>query len=165
LGGRLPDLRESEGVGMAKGSCLCGEVAFELEDPLSEIELCHCRKCRKAYGAPYAATIYCHRSRFRWLRGEARVSTWDAPVEESPPAYRHSFCKACGSPLPLAWFDLPFVEVPVACMDDPLDARPAYRMFESQCIDWSSDTSDLHFYERASPLEVKVVRKLFDRSR
>lgn len=34
---------------MVQGSCLRGELFFEVEGPLSEIELCHCRKCKKAY--------------------------------------------------------------------------------------------------------------------
>jgi len=96
---------------MVEGSCLCGEVAFELDGALSEIELCHCRKCRKAYGAAFSATIYCTEGAFKWTRGEAFVRTYDAPIEESPPAYRHSFCGTCGSTLPLVWARLPFVEV------------------------------------------------------
>lgn len=146
---------------MVRGSCLCGAVAFELEAPLSELELCHCRKCRKAYGAPFAATLYVRRESFRWLSGEECVTTWDAPVEESPPAYRHSFCQRCGSPLPLTWEALPFVEIPVASIDEALGSRPIYQMFESQCIEWAKDTSRIPFHEGAAPLEDKVFRKLF----
>ena len=145
---------------MVNGSCLCGAVGFQLEAPLTEVELCHCRKCRKAYGAPFAATLYLARNAFQWVRGEEFVTTYDAPLEESPPAYRHSFCKRCGSPLPLAWSALPFVEVPVASLDDPVSARPVYQMFECHRIDWISNTSQLRWFERGAPLSEKVLRAL-----
>lgn len=143
---------------MATGRCLCGEIAFELAEPLSEIELCHCRKCRRAYGAPFAATLYLRKEGFRWLRGRAFVATYDAPLEQSPPSYRHSFCKRCGSPLPLLWADLPFVEVPAASLDDEGPSRPAYQMFESQRLSWVAQTHRLRGYERGAPLREKVLR-------
>jgi hypothetical protein len=143
---------------MIKGSCLCGEVVFEMEEPLSDIELCHCQKCKKAYGAPFAATLYCAKSGFRWTRGEARVRTYDAPIEESPPAYRHSFCVTCGSALPLVWETLPFVEVPVSSLDEAVNARPAYQMFACQRLGWIGEASGLRWYDRGAPLGDKVVR-------
>lgn len=145
---------------MVHGSCLCGKVVFQLEEPLSETELCHCRKCRKAYAAPFAATLYCRKSAFRWLQGEDCVTTWDAPLEESPPAYRHSFCGRCGSALPLVWDRLPFAEVPVASLDAPVESRPAYQMFECQRLAWIGETSGLRWYERGAPPAEKVVRAL-----
>jgi hypothetical protein len=143
-----------------RGSCLCGEVVFELAEPLSGIELCHCRKCRKAYGAPFAATLYCPKRRFKWIRGKARVTTYDAPLEELPPAYRHSFCATCGSALPLMWDQLPFVEVPASSLDAAVGSRPAYQMFECQRLEWIEDTSGLRWYERGAPLSDKVVREV-----
>jgi len=143
---------------MVQGSCLCGEVGYELEEPLSDIELCHCRKCKKAYGAPFAATLYCTKEGFRWTRGEVRVRTYDAPVEHSPPAYRHSFCATCGSPLPLVWDQLPFVEVPACSLDAAVASRPAYQMFWGQRVEWIGETSGLRGFERAAPPSDKVVR-------
>ena len=143
---------------MVQGSCLCGEVVFQLEEPLSDIELCHCRKCRKAYGAPFAATLYCTKNAFKWTRGEASVRAYDAPLEESPPAYRHSFCATCGSPLPLVWERLPFVEVPASSLDAVIDSRPAYQMFGCQRLEWIGEAHGLRWYERGAPLNEKVVR-------
>lgn len=146
---------------MATGSCLCGEVRWALNAALSEVEVCHCRKCRKAYGAPYAATLYALRESFRWLAGADRAAVYDAPLEASPPAYRHSFCTRCGSPLPLAWDAMPFVEVPVASLDDPPPLRPAYQQFAAQCLRWVDGVPALPRHERAAPPAVKVLRALF----
>jgi hypothetical protein len=145
---------------MVTGSCLCGGVAFELDEPLSPIELCHCNKCKKAYGAPFAATLYCRRTAFRWREGEALVTSYDAPLQESPPAYRHSFCARCGSALPLLWDELPIVEVPVASLDDAVEGRPAYQMFESQRSSWLGSTDTLRSYACGAPLREKVVQAL-----
>ena len=145
---------------MMKGSCLCGDVVFEMREPFTEIELCHCDKCKKAYGAPFAATLYCRKSAFRWLQGAERVTSYDAPLEESPPAYRHSFCTRCGSALPLVWDRLPIVEVPVASLDDAVDTRPAYQMYESQRAAWLGSTDGVRGYERGAPLGEKVVQAL-----
>ena len=153
-------LQEPEEEAPVQGSCLCGEVAFALEEPLSSIELCHCAKCQKSYGAPFAATLYAKRAAFRWLRGEDSVATWDAPLEDAPPAYRHSFCRRCGSALPLLWDELPVVEVPVAALDGSVDARPAYQMFACQRLDWIDDASGLRWYERGAPIAEKVLRPL-----
>lgn len=145
---------------MVRGSCLCGEVVFELDEPFSEIELCHCDKCKKAYGAPFAATLYCRKNAFRWHQGEALVTSYDAPLEESPPAYRHSFCARCGSALPLVWNRLPIVEVPVASLDDGVEGRPAYQMFETQRSSWLGSTDDLRGYACGAPFPEKVVQAL-----
>src|SRR5690242_19376469 len=34
----------------SKGSCLCGEVAFEVEGPFDAFLNCHCSRCRKRPG-------------------------------------------------------------------------------------------------------------------
>lgn len=145
---------------MAEGSCLCGGVVFSLQEPVSSIELCHCRKCRKSTGAPFAATLYVKPEEFRWLTGEELVTSWDAPIEESPPAYRHSFCRRCGSGLPLRWEALPFVEVPVALLDAPIAAQPRYQMFECQRLAWIGEAHRLRWYERASPFVEKVLQEI-----
>lgn len=145
---------------MIRGSCLCGAVSFELDEPLTEIELCNCRKCRKAYGAATAATLYARASAFRWRQGEASVVRYTAPLEETPPAYRHAFCQRCGSPLPFSCEPLPLVEVPVALLDDPVDARPSYQMFESQRPAWSEGILALRGYPGGAPVHEKVLRTL-----
>jgi hypothetical protein len=35
-----------------RGSCRCGEVAFEVEGPFDHFPNCHCSRCRKASGKP-----------------------------------------------------------------------------------------------------------------
>ena len=37
-----------------RGSCLCGEVAYEVDGPLEHAHHCHCTYCRKIHGTPCA---------------------------------------------------------------------------------------------------------------
>ena len=82
------------------GQCFCGSVAFEFDGPTTNIEFCHCSRCQRATGSPFAAEFKVRAEKFRWLRGEGLISFCDAPILRDPPAYRRSFCKTCGSQVP-----------------------------------------------------------------
>ena len=41
---------------MKTGSCLCGDVRFELRGPLDGVIACHCTQCRKQTGHHWAST-------------------------------------------------------------------------------------------------------------
>jgi hypothetical protein len=129
------------------GSCLCGAVAFELHPPTSPIELCHCSRCRKAYGSAFAATLYGRASRFRWTSGRDRVAVYDAPIRERPPAYRHVFCRGCGSALPIVRSDVDLVEVPAGAIDGDPDARPLRHVFVGKKAPWFEITDELPRHE------------------
>ena len=61
---------------MIRGSCLCGDVAFEIEGEVTPIQLCHAERCRKATGGATAPELFTSRDRRsrtqrelqRWLR-------------------------------------------------------------------------------------------------
>src|SRR5690554_7996326 len=77
-----------------KGSCLCGEISYEIDSVDMPIVHCHCKTCRKAHAAPFASTAGVKRENFRWLSGINSITTF----ESSPGKLRH-FCKRCGSHL------------------------------------------------------------------
>jgi hypothetical protein len=53
-----------------RGSCLCGEVRFEIDGPLMRSSHCHCRQCQKAHGAPFRTRARVAAADFRFLAGE-----------------------------------------------------------------------------------------------
>ena len=105
------------------GQCFCGSVAFEFEGPTTEIQLCHCKRCQRATGSPFAAEFKVRADRFRWLRGEELISFYDAAILREPPAYRRSFCKICGSPVPSVFAGDHGVQIPTGLIDGDLPAR------------------------------------------
>lgn len=77
---------------MHSGSCLCGEVRFEVAGDLPGPDACHCSKCRKASGHYWASTDV--RKSDITIHGEDNV-TWYRSSEK----VRRGFCKTCGSAL------------------------------------------------------------------
>jgi hypothetical protein len=111
-----------------RGSCLCGEVAYEVEGALEHTHHCHCSYCRKTHGTPYATGALA-RGR-RWLRGEPSVARY-----ESSPGFHRYFCARCGSALPgdpAAGFSF----IPFGTLDGDPGVRPAFHMFSASKAPW-----------------------------
>ena len=81
---------------MAKGECNCGAVAFEIATELPGVIVCHCSICRRATGSSGIAVMVVDNGAFRWLGGEAQVTSWKKPDAD----WEIWFCRTCGSPVP-----------------------------------------------------------------
>lgn len=81
---------------MAKGSCSCGAITFEVTPPLGGVYLCHCSICRRFSGTHGAAVIVVPNIQFRWLTGKDHVQTWTKPGHD----WQAHFCPTCGSAVP-----------------------------------------------------------------
>jgi hypothetical protein len=107
------------------------------------MELCHCSRCRKAFGSAFAATFYVEARQFRWTRGEELVAGYEAPIRQRPPAYRHVFCRVCGSALPIVRGELGIVEIPASAIDGDPGTRPARHIFVRAKAPWFAITDRL----------------------
>jgi len=117
---------------MIKGSCLCGAVAYELEEPLGEVHHCHCGICRKSHAAAFSTYGRIPRAAFRLVRGENRLRRF----RSSPPCER-TFCGECGSHLQFFFDGMPdTMWVPVATMDDAPPIDPSGHMFVGSKAPW-----------------------------
>ena len=114
-----------------KGSCLCGEISYEIDFVDMPIVHCHCQACRKAHAAPFASTAGVKRENFRWLKGASSISTF----ESSPGKLRH-FCKFCGSHLVAERPAQPHVIVRVATLDADPELRPEAHIWVSHDAPW-----------------------------
>ncbi|MBU2981773.1 GFA family protein [Lentibacter algarum] len=83
------------------GSCLCGAVGFELEGWVSPIQACHAERCRKATGGLFSPEVAAAGDKFVWTGEVGNIASYEAPLLDTPPAYRRNFCRTCGSPLPV----------------------------------------------------------------
>ncbi len=122
------------------GHCLCGAVVFEFEGPASEVDICHCSRCRRVTGSAFSTEFRVPAESFRWLRGADRIAVYDAPVLREPPAYRASFCSICGSTLPSVFPGQTRVAIPAGLIDDDVQTRAAKHIWISQKLGWL----DLH---------------------
>jgi len=118
------------------GQCFCGSVAFEFDGPITDIEICHCSRCQRASGSPFVAEFRVRAEKFRWGRGEALISHFDAPILREPPAYRRSFCRNCGSAVPSVFAGNPVVAIPTGLVDGDIPARAADHIWVSKKANW-----------------------------
>ena len=82
-----------------KGSCLCGEVHYEVEGTPIIFEYDHCKKCQKSTGAAFSAELVMT-GKIKWVKGMELVRKWEAKLKSEPPPFIRVFCKKCGGPLP-----------------------------------------------------------------
>ena len=79
---------------MARASCLCGKLAWELDGLFELMSHCRCSRCRKAHGVGFATYVARAGEGFR-LRGREHAVRW-----ESSPGFVRCFCARCGSVVP-----------------------------------------------------------------
>jgi len=114
-------------------SCLCGEVAFEVEPPFDHFLSCHCSRCRKATGAAHSTEVIVKASALRWIRGEESVARYDLPQARS---FATAFCKRCGSPMPHLTRSGREAIVHAGAFDEPLGATPDRHAQWSSRAEW-----------------------------
>lgn len=130
---------------MYTGSCLCGGIQFRIDAELAPIEICHCRQCRKAQGAPFATNSPIKSTALLLVRGEDLLNEY-----ESSPGKKRVFCGRCGSPIYSTRASLPGVlRIRMGLIDGAVSARPiAHAYVASQC-DWWPITDSLPQFEQA----------------
>jgi len=105
--------RKSATGKMAGGSCLCGEVEFELVRSAGRELDCHCVRCRRANGTAHTSNLFLDATKFRWVRGESQVSTYGPPQDWH---FGSAFCRLCGSTLPRVVRSVGIVVVPTGTL-------------------------------------------------
>jgi hypothetical protein len=132
------DPEHAEEPGWARGSCLCGDIAYEIEQGPARVINCHCSRCRKARAAAHASNLFTDAGKFRWLRGRDNIQSFKVPDAQS---FTHFFCKRCGSSMPRAGRKSAFV--PMGALDDDPGARPQMHIFCDSKAPWFEITDEL----------------------
>lgn len=138
---------------MVPGSCLCREVAFEV-DAFDAMVHCHCSMCRKAHGSAFATIARAPRTAFRWLRGEDRIRRYVSSANGL-----RSFCATCGSPLPPvddAWDQ---VAVSAGLLDSDCGVRPTAHMFTGSKLESYAITDTLPQFETGPGMDFTPVQR------
>ena len=122
------------------GSCLCGEVRYEIVEPLGRFQYCHCSRCRKFTGSAHAANVFVPPAQFRWTAGEDSVGRYEHPGAEH---FATGFCKRCGSSLPWLTQSGITVVVPAGTLDEAPGVQPSRNIFWDSRAPWFEDSSAL----------------------
>lgn len=96
-----------------KGSCLCGNIEFEIADIGNKAYQCHCSLCRKQGGSASNTGTVVPLNQLKWIKGKEFIKSW---VKST--GFRSDFCSNCGSivPNPLREFD--YYWIPVGSLDE-----------------------------------------------
>jgi hypothetical protein len=129
----------------AEGSCLCGEVKYQITGNLGIFQYCHCSRCRKFTGSAHAANIIVAPDQFAWLSGEDNVGRYEVAKANH---FATSFCKKCGSSLPWLAKSGKAVIVPAGSLDDHPGIEPMQNIFYGSKADWYEDASELPQHEK-----------------
>ena len=121
------------------GSCLCGDVRFEVRGAFESFFLCHCSRCRKGSGSAHGANLFAPNATLTWISGEALVRSFQVPSSR----HARSFCARCGSALPNVQMDGALVVVPAGSLDSAVAIRPNAHICIASRADWDNKLEDV----------------------
>jgi hypothetical protein len=119
--------------GIARGRCLCGEVAYELAGLPEMVQNCHCSRCRRARSAAHATNAFFRREQLNLVRGEDRIENFALPGAKR---FGQAFCRRCGSAVPRVVASTGYVVVPCGSLDDPPGRFPRGHIFMASKAPW-----------------------------
>lgn len=127
-----------------RGSCLCGQIRFEVDRFAPQTGNCHCSMCRKFHGAAYATIAEAEQRHFRWTAGEDLLKGFTAENGTT-----RQFCSHCGSSLTFSSprADPNLVEISLGCFDDEVPVKPDAHIFVGSGASWAKPGDDLPRYE------------------
>ncbi len=114
-----------------KGSCLCGEVNYNLTSEILNVVNCHCDFCRSHSGAAFSTYVALPYTSLEITHGKDKLISFRAGEGE-----KH-FCSLCGTPI----FNLNN-KYPGACMvyfgtlDNSRDITPKVNVWSESKLEW-----------------------------
>jgi len=132
--------KEIEFMNPKVGSCLCGEVAYEIAGNIGIFQYCHCSRCRKFSGSAHASNLFVAPDQFSWTSGEPFVETYSP---EDTKYFATAFCKRCGSSLPWNSKGGRVVVIPAGTLDEHPGIEPSQNIFCASKAEWYKAPSEL----------------------
>ena len=124
-----------------RGSCLCGEIRFNVDGDFESFFLCHCSHCRKDTGSAHAANLFSSTARLEWICGQEKLSSYNLPQTR----HTRCFCSICGSAMPHVTEDM--MVVPAGCLDTDLALAPDAHIFGASRASWDCDLASIPVFD------------------
>jgi hypothetical protein len=112
-----------------RGGCQCGAVRYQLTMAPSGANICHCRMCQKAGGAPFMTFAGVPLSGLTWTRGTPKIFASSAIAERG-------FCGECGTPLTYRSLMHDRIAVTIGSLDDPASVAPKRALGAESRLPW-----------------------------
>ena len=127
-----------------RGSCLCGEVSYEVNGPYLTHWHCHCSQCRRAHGAAFGSYAEINPENFRWLSGEELVTTYELVTGG------YCFCSKCGSNVAASSKGV-VIQVTFGTMEGDPEVYPDEHIFVGSKASWVNINDGLPQHDEWPP--------------
>ena len=124
-----------------KGSCLCGQVSFQVTGALAGPDACHCVQCRKQSGHYFVSTNVARSA--LTVNGQENVAWY-----QSSEKIRRGFCSICGSTLFWDPPDRDWVAVAMGAFDAPTGTHLEKHIFVAEKGDYYEIADGLPQHQR-----------------
>lgn len=128
------------------GSCLCGEIRYEVAEFEQSVGHCHCTMCQKFHGAAFSTFGEVSLQNLHWVNGKQNLKSYTATNNTI-----RQFCNTCGSSL---LFCSPHnqksgtIELAISTLDDARDLKPDAHIYTSSKAAWITVNDDLPKFKR-----------------
>lgn len=126
--------------GVVEGSCLCGDVAYEISGEPMRMAYCYCSRCRRARSAAHAANIFYPLDAVRFTRGAAQVVDYQLPEARF---FGTAFCERCGAMVARRAVARGLVNVPAGSLDVDPGIRAMMQVFVDSKAGWIDITDTI----------------------
>ena len=131
--------------GALKGTCLCGEVAYDVADQFRYAMYCHCSLCRRMTGSAFKALAGIERNKLVVTKGEEALRRYGGD------SWHNVNCGRCGSLLFAVVREGRFVHLAMGTLVDAPTIRPSMHVFVGSKAPWFEITDDLPQFEGSAP--------------
>lgn len=125
-----------------KGSCLCGEVTFNVTGFSAKVANCHCTMCRKFHGAAFGTLVVVND--LTWLTGKALLNQFIAENGTT-----RTFCKNCGSSIGFQSAGSEKLELAISLFDENIPVTVDAQIFTDNKANWCALQNDIPVYKQA----------------
>ena len=136
--------KASETPGHLHGSCLCGEIAYEITEPFRKVYNCHCLRCQKARAAAHTTNGFTSFDGVRFLKGEDLLVHYKLPEARF---FGQTFCRVCGSGMPRLSQERGIAGIPLGSLDDDPGRGADDHIFTGSKAPWYEIAGDLPQHE------------------
>ena len=136
--------KEADPEGVVRGSCLCGEIEFQMTEPFKVVHNCHCSRCRRGRGAAHATNGITSTDGVQFTKGEAHLKRYKVPDAKF---FTQVFCDVCGSKMPNVDAARGLTFVPLGALDDDPGVKAVDHIFVGSKSRWHDITDDLPKFE------------------
>ena len=128
---------------MINGSCVCGDIEYQVSGEFEDVSFCHCSTCRKVSGSAFASYGSIPMDSLKWTKGKAKLREYKLSAKVTK-----FFCPNCASTLVTHHSaESDWYHVSLGCLDGSPSITPRYHQYVGSKPVWSIISDSLDQYD------------------